>query len=164
MAGPNAASSFLPPGYLFYPSEEELLSHYLSGKNANPGGDHLIGELELYGYDPFELPESARFPYGSGGSKRHWFCYTAKALKKSREKRRAKSGYWRKMGKKKAVMGPMQNVVLGTRTTFVFYLGKSTKKAVRTNWVLYEYAPVNDHQVLLFFSFVLYIYIYIYFF
>ncbi|PON94216.1 NAC domain containing protein [Trema orientale] len=153
MENPNAASFSLPAGTRFYPSEEELLGHYLRGKNANPSGVSLIKELDLYGHDPFELPEGVGYPYGRGGKKRHWFCYTAAAAaagrdvnRKSREKRRARNGYWRKKGRTTGVMGPGGNDVLGTKTSFVYYLGRSTKTAVRTDWVLYEYAAVDDHQ------------------
>ncbi|PON65056.1 NAC domain containing protein [Parasponia andersonii] len=148
MENPNAASFSLPPGSRFHPSEEELLGHYLRGKNANPNGVSLIKELDLYGYDPFELPEGVGYPYGRGGKKRHWFCYTAARAvnRKSREKRRARNGYWRKKGRTTGVMGPGGNDVLGTKTSFVYYLGRSTKSAVRTDWVLYEYAAANDHQ------------------
>lgn len=144
MEDPNAAL----PGFRFYPSGEDLLGHYLRGKNANPVRKGLIKELDLYSYDPSELPESACFPYGRGGGKRHWFCYSTRAVNERRGKRRARNGYWRRKGRMRMVTGPGGNDGLGTRTTFIFYLGNSTEKAVRTNWVLHEYASVTDAQVL----------------
>ncbi|EXC28187.1 NAC domain-containing protein 19 [Morus notabilis] len=150
MGDANATSFPLPPGVRFHPSDEELLRHYLSGKNAEPGGaraegNNLIGELDLYGYDPFELPNSACYAYGCGGKKRHWFCYTGGgAVRERGGKRRARSGFWRRKGRMRIVMGQGGRGDLGTRTKFVFYLGNSAKTAFRTNWVLYEYAPI-DH-------------------
>lgn len=155
MGEPKATSLTLPPGCRFYPSDEQLLCYYLSGKNSDPNSGHgarygcdLISELELYGYDPFELPERACYSYGYGGMKTHWFCYTVRVVKESRGRRRAKSGYWRRMGRAREVVGSGGKVVLGTRTSFIFYLGNSPKTAVRTDWVLYEYALIDRPKVL----------------
>ncbi|KAI9118449.1 hypothetical protein K1719_010781 [Acacia pycnantha] len=137
----------LPPGCRFYPSEEQLLCYYLPNKNTggNFHGCDLIRELDLYDYDPFQLPEIACFSYGYGGRKRHWYCYTARVLKDSRRKTRmVKSGYWMRKGGVRNVLNDGGNVVLGTRTSFVFYLGNSPKNANRTTWMLHEYALV-DH-------------------
>ncbi|XP_028772567.1 NAC domain-containing protein 71-like isoform X2 [Neltuma alba] len=137
----------LPPGCRFYPSEEQLLCYYLSNKNAggNFHGCDLIREIDLYDYDPSRLPEIACFSYGYRGRKRHWYCYTARVLKGARGKTRmVKTGYWMRKGGARNVLNGGGNVVLGTRTTFVFYLGSSSKNASRTNWMLYEYALV-DH-------------------
>ena len=141
----------LPPGCRFHPSEEQLLCHYLTGKNANANSDqakfegfNLIKELDLYRYDPFDLPGSSCYSYGRKGGKKHWFCYT----EKGREKRAAQSGYWRKEGWKKVTVGRRGGkVVLGDRTSFVFYLGNSPNSAVATDWVLYEYNLVDHLKV-----------------
>ncbi|KAJ7958180.1 NAC domain protein [Quillaja saponaria] len=141
----------LPPGCRFYPSEEQLLCYYLANKNTNTNKDvnlynyDLIRELDLYDHYPFELPEIACFPYGTGGRKRHWYCYTVRVLKETKgNSRKVKSGYWRRNGRVRDVLGRGGKVVLGTRTSFDFYLGNSKNDPVRTDWVLYEYALV-DH-------------------
>lgn len=48
----------LPPGFRFYPSEQELLNHYLTGKNISATADHvglyiydLIRDLNLFDYN-----------------------------------------------------------------------------------------------------------------
>ncbi|KAL9330603.1 hypothetical protein ACSQ67_000213 [Phaseolus vulgaris] len=117
---PNDA---LPPGYRFYPSEEEL---------------------NLYDHDPFELPDAACFPYGYRGRKKHWFCYTVKETK--RGTRKVKSGFWLRKGRVREIRdnGGIENAVLGTRSRFVFYVGNSLKNATRTDWILYEYALVDQ--------------------
>lgn len=137
----------LPPGCRFYPSEEQLLCYYLTKKNASGDfyGCDLIRELDLYDHDPFQLPDIACFSYGYGGRKRHWYCYTVRVLKDTRRKiRKVKSGYWMREGRVRKVLSGGGNVVLGTRTTFVFYWGSSPKNASRTSWMLYEYA-LGDH-------------------
>ncbi|XP_022768733.1 NAC domain-containing protein 67-like isoform X3 [Durio zibethinus] len=135
----------LPPGCRFYPSKEQLLTHYLTGKNNSVAADRadlygygLIKELNLYDYKPSDLPEGACFVYGSQGRKRHWFCYT-ESRGGSRMWRRAKGGFWCKIGKVRDVVDG-GNVPLGTRNKFVFYEAKSVKTAVRTPWIMYEYA------------------------
>nr|UBT01667.1 NAC transcription factor 63 [Litchi chinensis] len=143
----------LPPGCRFYPSEEELLRYYLTNKNANAnntddddGGYNLIKELDLYDYEPHELPERACYAYGRQGRKRHWFCYSKKARVREKSRRRAKNGFWRRRGRVKSIVAVNrgEEVIVGTRKGFVFYLGNSPKTAVRTDWVLYEYQLV-DH-------------------
>lgn len=47
----------LPPGFRFYPTDEELLVQYLCKKVA--GHDfplQIIGEIDLYKFDPWVLP------------------------------------------------------------------------------------------------------------
>ncbi|KAJ1436744.1 NAC domain [Sesbania bispinosa] len=138
----------LPPGCRFFPSEELLLGYYLFNKNTNEAGNfngaNLITELDLYNYDPFDLPDAAGFSYGHRGRKRHWYCYTVRAVK---GKRIAGSGFWLRKGKVRDVLGGARNFVMGTRTRFVFYIGNSLKNATRTPWILDEYALVDHHLV-----------------
>ncbi|CAJ1972706.1 unnamed protein product [Sphenostylis stenocarpa] len=144
----DQARDALPPGYRFYPSEEVLLRYYLTKKNENREGgfkgSDLIKELDLYDHDPFELPEVACFPYGYGGRKKHWFCYTVKETK--RGSRKVKSGFWLRKGRIRDIRdnGGIGNAVLGTRSRFVFYVGNSLKNATKTDWILYEYALVDQ--------------------
>lgn len=63
MMGNNTGSSssssdaFLPPGYRFYPTEEELLSFYLRHRLAGtrPLVEHFIPVVDIYSYHPSEL-------------------------------------------------------------------------------------------------------------
>lgn len=47
-----------PPGYRFYPTEEELVSFYLGNKLENMRQDmeRVIPVVGLYSYDPVQLP------------------------------------------------------------------------------------------------------------
>ncbi|XP_059453466.1 NAC transcription factor 29-like [Corylus avellana] len=152
---PRATSFSLPPGCRFYPSHQQLVCHYLTNKNSNGNsnpriddsvnGYDLIRELELYNYEPFELPDTACFSYGCGGRKRHWYCYTVRVAKERKgRKRKTMNGYWRRRGTVRDVVGSRGKAVVGTRTSFVFYLGNSPKTAVRTDWVMYEYALLDN--------------------
>ncbi|KAG6672068.1 hypothetical protein I3842_16G039200 [Carya illinoinensis] len=149
---PGAKSFSTLPGCGFRPSQQQLLSYYLTKKNNVDGegsdGCDLIGELDLYHYDPFELPSGACFSYGYGAGKKHWLCYAARNAKESEAgRRRTKTGYWRReRGKVRDVMGPGGGgkVLLGTRSSFVFYQKNSPKTARITDWVMHEYA-LPDH-------------------
>ncbi|KAJ0024888.1 hypothetical protein Pint_08744 [Pistacia integerrima] len=142
----------LPPGFQFYPSDEQLLCYYLTNKNANadetgnPFGYDLIKELDLHEYQPHELPEKACYTYGDRGRRRHWYCYCKVRVRNGRKSWRAKNGYWRKKGRVREVVKSNNRggkIILGSRTRFVFYLGDSLETAVRTNWVMHEYALVH---------------------
>lgn len=53
----------LPPGFRFHPSDEELIEHYLLNQlNSRPLPANLIAEIELYNYNPWELPSSFSSP------------------------------------------------------------------------------------------------------
>ncbi|XP_058221100.1 NAC domain-containing protein 68-like [Rhododendron vialii] len=154
MGDPNENPK-LPPGCRFYPSEEQLLCYYLTHKNNTSNDRRLelfgdvINEVDLYNYNPFDLPDSTCFRFGQGGRKRHWYCYVAARVLSSGGggRRRAGGGYWKRRGGVRDVVGG-KKVVVGTRRSFVFYLGGDEKKnnAVRTDWVMYEYALVGTHK------------------
>ncbi|XP_071695983.1 NAC domain-containing protein 72-like [Rutidosis leptorrhynchoides] len=149
---PNHKSPSLPPGCQFFPSENQLISHYLTIKTKTnhinpPPSLNLIKELDLYRFDPFDLPESACFEFGREGKRKHWYCFAIMPrVKRGRgEKRRAGSGFWKRSGSVKDIVGAgVQGVVVGTRKCFVFYLGDSVKTCVRTKWIMYEYALIEQ--------------------
>ncbi|KAM7517052.1 hypothetical protein LguiA_006635 [Lonicera macranthoides] len=148
----NLSPPSLPPGCRFYPSDHQLLCNYLNHKNNGDRrfGFDVIKELDLYDYNPFDLPEITCFRFGRGGRKRHWYCYVAAArvLKERRNRRAAGGGYWKRRGSVRDVVGDgAGKVVVGTRRSFVFYLGDSPKHAVRTDWVMWEYALIDHDKV-----------------
>ncbi|VFR01497.1 unnamed protein product [Cuscuta campestris] len=143
--GSDTTSFPLPPGCRFYPSDEQILCYYLSEKNGRNRSDgiNVIKEINLYNFDPFDLPDSSCFRFGRGGIRRHWICFVARVLK-DRRTRRAGGGYWKRKGRIRAVLDKdAGKVVLGMRKCFVFYLGESLKGAIRTDWFMYEYALPN---------------------
>lgn len=132
----------LPPGANFYPTEEQLVFYYLNSKNdgSNYYGIDVIREIDFYDFEPFNLPETTCFRFGREGRRRHWYCYVRRIVKE-RVKRRAGAGYWKKTRRVRDVVSRAPGkVTVGTRTKFVFYLGDSAKNAVKTAWVMYEYA------------------------
>lgn len=54
--GDNNVNVNLPPGFRFYPTDEELLVHFLQRKAALlPCHPDVIPDLDLYPYDPWQL-------------------------------------------------------------------------------------------------------------
>ncbi|XP_068639864.1 NAC domain-containing protein 72-like [Aristolochia californica] len=124
----------LPPGFRFFPTDEELLVHYLCRKAA---GHHfslqLIGELDLYKFDPWVLPGKALF------GEKEWYFFTPRDRKYpngSRPNRVAGSGYWKATGTDKVITAQGRKV--GIKKALVFYVGKAPK-GNKTNWIMHEY-------------------------
>lgn len=53
----NIVSMNLPPGFRFFPTDEELVVHFLHRKaSLLPCHPDVIPDLDLYPYDPWDLP------------------------------------------------------------------------------------------------------------
>jgi hypothetical protein len=124
----------LPAGFRFHPTDDELVEHYLCRKAA---GQRLpvsiIAELDLYRFDPWELPERALF------GTREWYFFTPRDRKYpngSRPNRAAGDGYWKATGADKPVAP--RGRTLGIKKALVFYAGKAPR-GVKTDWIMHEY-------------------------
>ncbi|KAJ0715598.1 putative transcription factor NAM family [Helianthus annuus] len=124
----------LPPGFRFYPTDEELMVQYLFRKVAGADSPLLIiGEVELYKFDPWELPSKAMF------GEKEWYFFSPRDRKYpngTRPNRVAGSGYWKATGTDKVIMSGTQK--LGIKKALVFYVGKAPKGS-KTNWIMHEY-------------------------
>ncbi|KAJ6804804.1 NAC domain-containing protein 68-like [Iris pallida] len=126
----------LPPGFRFHPTDEELVIHYLCKKVAcHRLPVPIIAELDLYKYDPWELPEKALF------GQREWYFFTPRDRKYpngSRPNRAAGRGYWKATGADKPVSPKGSIRPLGIKKALVFYSGKAPR-GVKTDWIMHEY-------------------------
>nr|UDE22644.1 ATAF2 [Musa ABB Group] len=126
----------LPPGFRFHPTDKELVVHYLCRRAA---GQRLpvpiIREVDLYKYDPWDLPKMALFGQGE------WYFFTPRDRKYpngSRPNRTAGRGYWKATGADKPVSPPGSSRPLGIKKALVFYQGKAPK-GVKTDGIMHEY-------------------------
>ncbi|KAI3984244.1 hypothetical protein MKX01_011198 [Papaver californicum] len=126
----------LPPGFRFHPTDEELVVHYLCRKISY---QHLpvpiIAEVDLYKYDPWQLPEKALF------GPKEWYFFSPRDRKypnRSRPNRAARSGYWKATGADKPIRPRGSEKNVGIKKPLVFYSGKAPK-GVKTNWIMHEY-------------------------
>uniref|UniRef100_A0ACD5W411 Uncharacterized protein n=1 Tax=Avena sativa TaxID=4498 RepID=A0ACD5W411_AVESA len=127
----------LPPGFRFHPTDEELVVHYLCRRVAGqPQPVHIIAEIDLYKFDPWDLPERALF-----GS-REWYFFTPRDRKYpngSRPNRSAGSGYWKATGADKPVVSKGSGGrTVGIKKALVFYAGRAPR-GVKTDWIMHEY-------------------------
>ncbi|XP_065874137.1 NAC domain-containing protein 2-like [Euphorbia lathyris] len=127
----------LPAGFRFHPTDDELVNHYLCRKcGGQPISVPIIAEIDLYKYDPWQLPEMA--VYGE----KEWYFFSPRDRKYpngSRPNRAAGTGYWKATGADKPVGRPKP---LGIKKALVFYAGKAPK-GIKTNWIMHEYRLAN---------------------
>ncbi|TKY66556.1 NAC transcription factor 56 [Spatholobus suberectus] len=124
----------LPPGFRFHPTDEELVVHYLKKKvDSAPLPVSIIADVDLYKFDPWELPAKASF------GEEEWYFFSPRDRKYpngARPNRAATSGYWKATGTDKPVCSGTQKI--GVKKSLVFYRGKPPK-GVKTDWIMHEY-------------------------
>lgn len=123
------------PGFRFHPTEEELIEFYLrrkvEGKRFNV---ELITFVDLYSYDPWELPALAAI------GEKEWYFYVPRDRKYrngDRPNRVTTSGYWKATGADRMIRSENSKPI-GLKKTLVFYSGKAPK-GIRSSWIMNEY-------------------------
>ncbi|KAM7251464.1 hypothetical protein ACFE04_023347 [Oxalis oulophora] len=131
----------LPPGFRFHPTDEELVVHYLKRKTSSaPLPVAIIAEVDLYKFDPWELPAKATF------GEQEWYFFSPRDRKYpngTRPNRAATSGYWKATGTDKPVLTSGGTQKVGVKKALVFYGGKPPK-GVKTNWIMHEYRLADN--------------------
>lgn len=126
----------LPPGFRFHPTDEELVVHYLKKKAASaPLPVTIIPEIDLYKFDPWELPGKATF------GEQEWYFFSPRDRKYpngARPNRAATSGYWKATGTDKPILTSGGTQKVGVKKALVFYGGRPPK-GIKTNWIMHEY-------------------------
>ncbi|XP_058193470.1 NAC domain-containing protein 1 [Rhododendron vialii] len=137
MVGKN--SSDLPPGFRFHPTDEELIMYYLRNQTTSrPCPVSIIPEIDIYKFDPWELPEKAGF------GENEWYFFSPRDRKYpngARPNRAAVSGYWKATGTDKSIHSGSKYV--GVKKALVFYKGKPPK-GIKTDWIMHEYRIMSD--------------------
>ncbi|CAL9211369.1 unnamed protein product [Musa hybrid cultivar] len=129
----EAEEMFLPPGFRFHPTDEELITHYLAPKVAGTSFcATVIGELDLNKREPWDLPLSTKV-----GDEWYFFCTKDRKYPTGlRTNRATDSGHWKATGKDKEIH--RRRNLIGLKKTLVFYKGRAPK-GEKTNWVMHEY-------------------------
>ncbi|OIT28621.1 PREDICTED: NAC domain-containing protein 21/22-like [Nicotiana attenuata] len=142
MMGLRDIGATLPPGFRFYPSDEELVCHYLFKKIANE--DSLKGtlvEIDLHTCEPWQLPEVAKL------NSSEWYFFSFRDRKYAtgfRTNRATTSGYWKATGKDRTVLDPRARTPVGMRKTLVFYKNRAPN-GIKTGWIMHEFRLENPH-------------------
>ncbi|XP_010258032.1 PREDICTED: NAC domain-containing protein 100-like [Nelumbo nucifera] len=124
----------LPPGFRFHPTDEELITHYLSKKVVDSSFYPIaIGEVDLNKCEPWDMPWRAKM------GEKEWYFFCVKDRKYPtglRTNRATEAGYWKATGKDKEIY--RGKTLVGMKKTLVFYRGRAPK-GEKTNWVMHEY-------------------------
>ncbi|XP_058073249.1 NAC transcription factor 56-like [Magnolia sinica] len=136
----------LPPGFRFHPTDEELVVHYLKKKVSSiPLPIPIIAEIELYKFDPWELPGKSTF------GEHEWYFFSPRDRKYpngARPNRAATSGYWKATGTDKPILTAGGTQKIGVKKALVFYGGRPPK-GIKTDWIMHEYRLTeNDNKVM----------------
>ncbi|KAE9592924.1 hypothetical protein Lal_00029200 [Lupinus albus] len=131
----------LPPGFRFHPTDEELVVHYLKKKvSSDPLPASIIADVDLYKFDPWELPGKASF------GEEEWYFFSPRERKYpngARPNRAATSGYWKATGTDKPVLSSSGAQKVGVKKALVFYGGKPPR-GIKTNWIMHEYRIADN--------------------
>lgn len=131
----------LPPGYRFYPTEEELVRFYLRHKlDGRRGGDidRVIPVADVCSLDPWQLPEVHRGACAGDGEPWFYFCRRQeREARGGRPSRTTPSGYWKAAGTPGVVYSAGRRPI-GTKKTMVFYRGRAPS-GTKTKWKMNEY-------------------------
>ncbi|KAE8692187.1 Protein CUP-SHAPED COTYLEDON 2 [Hibiscus syriacus] len=133
----------LPPGFRFYPSDEELVCHYLYKKIVN---EHVLKgtlvDIDLHTCEPWQLPEVAKL------NANEWYFFSFRDRKYAtgfRTNRATTSGYWKATGKDRVVVDPRTETVVGMRKTLVFH-GNRAPNGIKTGWIMHEFRLHTPHM------------------
>ncbi|XP_008796460.2 NAC domain-containing protein 17-like [Phoenix dactylifera] len=133
-----------PPGFRFHPTDEELVLYYLKRKVSRRRFRlPMIGDVDVYKCEPWELPEKSVFKSGD----KQWYFFSPRDRKYpngSRSNRATKYGYWKTTGKDRAIS--QKSKAVGNKKTLVYYHGRAPR-GERTDWVMHEYTL--DEQLLM---------------
>ncbi|CAL5193771.1 unnamed protein product [Lathyrus oleraceus] len=133
----------LPPGFRFYPSDQELVCHYLYKKITNQQIlNHSLLEIDLHICEPWQLPEVAKL------NANEWYFFSFRDRKYAtgfRTNRATISGYWKATGKDRVVLDPMSEEVVGMRKTLVFYRNRAPN-GIKTGWIMHEFRLETPHM------------------
>ncbi|BBN13334.1 protein MpNAC8 [Marchantia polymorpha subsp. ruderalis] len=124
------------PGFRFHPTEEELVGYYLRRMvQGRRNSVELIASLDLYQYDPWELPALAFM------GEKEWFFFCPRDKKYpngARPNRVTASGYWKATGTDRPVRCSGDSRCIGLKKTLVFYTGRAPR-GNKTEWIMNEY-------------------------
>ncbi|KAG5547251.1 hypothetical protein RHGRI_013053 [Rhododendron griersonianum] len=137
--GEDFSSPATIKGYRFRPTDEEIINYYLRFKiNGNEEAVSAIPEVDVYKYEPNELPDMSLVGTNDGD----WFFFCPKDLKYPKDrnysKRATPNGYWKATGRERTIKSGRGTNIVGLKKTLVFYSGRAPA-GQKTNWVIHEY-------------------------
>ncbi|XP_020254350.1 uncharacterized protein LOC109831439, partial [Asparagus officinalis] len=142
------SDGLLAPGFRFHPTDEELVSYYLKRKVAGlPLHVDAIGEIDLYKWDPWDLPPRSRLNLSMLSTEWFFFCTLDRKYNRSshQNNRATAKGFWKSTGIDRSVRHRTSEKIIGMKKTLVFHTGRAPG-GQRTNWVMHEYRLEDNEQ------------------
>ncbi|KAL3624353.1 NAC domain-containing protein [Castilleja foliolosa] len=131
----NSKCNINLPGFRFHPTEEELLNFYLKNMVfGNKFCNTIIGFLNIYNYDPWDLPGLAKI------GEREWYFFVPRDRKHGcggRPNRTTQNGFWKATGSDRRIVGHTKKT-LGLKKTLVYYTGRAPR-GTKTDWIMNEF-------------------------
>ncbi|GLU09416.1 hypothetical protein SLE2022_262790 [Rubroshorea leprosula] len=124
------------PGFRFHPTDEELVGFYLKRKiQQRPLSIELIKQLDIYKYDPWDLPKLAT----TGEKEWYFYCPRDRKYRNStRPNRVTGSGFWKATGTDRPIYSSEGSKCIGLKKSLVFYRGRAAR-GVKTDWMMHEF-------------------------
>ncbi|CAI9785236.1 unnamed protein product [Fraxinus pennsylvanica] len=124
------------PGFRFHPTDEELVGFYLRRKiQQRPLSIELIKQLDIYKYDPWDLPKLAI----TGEKEWYFYCPRDRKYKNSsRPNRVTGAGFWKATGTDRPIYSSDNTKCIGLKKSLVFYKGRAAK-GIKTDWMMHEF-------------------------
>ncbi|KAJ6838490.1 NAC domain-containing protein 92-like [Iris pallida] len=127
----------LPPGFRFHPTDEELITYYLTRKISEANFvARAITDVDLNKCEPWDLPGKAKM------GEKEWYFFSLRDRKYPtgvRTNRATNAGYWKTTGKDREIFNSQNSEnIAGMKKTLVFYKGRAPS-GEKTNWVMHEY-------------------------
>ncbi|CAN4124466.1 unnamed protein product [Withania somnifera] len=124
------------PGFRFHPTDEELVGFYLRRKvQQKPISIELIKQLDIYKYDPWDLPKMAAV------GEKEWYFYCPRDRKyrnSARPNRVTGAGFWKATGTDRPIYSSEGSKCIGLKKSLVFYKGRAAK-GIKTDWMMHEF-------------------------
>ncbi|KAI3467354.1 hypothetical protein Pfo_024017 [Paulownia fortunei] len=126
----------LLPGFRFHPTDEELVGFYLRRKiQQKPLSIELIKQLDIYKYDPWDLPKLAT----NGENDWYFYCPRDRKYRNStRPNRVTGAGFWKATGTDRPIYSSEGSKCIGLKKSLVFYKGRAAK-GIKTDWMMHEF-------------------------
>ncbi|XP_052187170.1 protein FEZ-like [Diospyros lotus] len=124
------------PGFRFHPTDEELVGFYLKRKvQQRPLSIELIKQLDIYKYDPWDLPKLAT----TGEKEWYFYCPRDRKYRNSaRPNRVTGAGFWKATGTDRPIYSSDGSKCIGLKKSLVFYKGRAAK-GIKTDWMMHEF-------------------------
>ncbi|XP_072952816.1 protein FEZ-like [Typha angustifolia] len=132
----DKSEEVLLPGFRFHPTDEELVGFYLKRKiQQKPLSIELIRQLDIYKYDPWDLPKLAT----TGEKEWYFYCPRDRKYRNSaRPNRVTGAGFWKATGTDRPIYSSEGTKCIGLKKSLVFYKGRAAK-GIKTDWMMHEF-------------------------